>query len=65
MPSTLDLDAAQRLDNGHLLLSFDGSGSVAGIGFDDEDVLEFDAAAIGWELAYDGSGAYADWALPI
>jgi hypothetical protein len=57
----LDLDAADYLPcDGHLLLSFDGSGSVGGINFDDEDLLEFDRVA-NWELAYDGSAHDADW----
>ena len=51
----LDLDAAERLSNGHLLLSFDGSGSLGGVSFDDEDVLEHDPDAGTWELAYNGS----------
>lgn len=58
----LDLDAADYLPcNGHLLLSFDGSGSIGGVAFDDEDALEFDRVAT-WELAYDGSVQDADWA---
>jgi hypothetical protein len=57
----LDLDAADYLAcNGHLLLSFDGSGSIGGIAFDDEDVLEFDRVAT-WEMAYDGSAHDPDW----
>ncbi len=57
----LDLDGADYLAcNGHLLLSFSGSGAVGGIAFDDEDVLEFDRVAT-WELAYDGSAHDPDW----
>ena len=57
----LDLDAADDLAcNGHLLLSFDGSGSIGGIAFDDDDVLEFDRVAT-WALAYDGSAHDPDW----
>jgi len=57
----LGLDAADYLPcNGHLLLSFDGSGSVGGVAFDDDDVLEFDRAAT-WEMAYDGAAHDADW----
>ena len=41
----LALDAAHRLDpNGHLLLSFDGSGTLGGVDFDGEDVLEYPAS---------------------
>jgi hypothetical protein len=57
----IDLDAADYLPcDGHLLLSFDGSGSIGGIPFDDDDVVEFDRAAT-WEMAYDGSAHGADW----
>jgi hypothetical protein len=57
----LDLDAADYLPcNGHLLLSFDGSGAIGGIAFDDDDVLEFDRVAT-WEMAYDGSAHDPDW----
>ena len=57
----LDLDAADYLAcDGHLLLSFDGSGTIGGVAFDDEDVLEYDRSAI-WEMAYDGDAHDADW----
>jgi len=58
--TALDLDAAHALANGNLVVSFDGSGSVGGVDFDDEDVLEFDGVT--WEMAYDGSVEHA--ALP-
>ncbi len=52
----LDLDAAHYLtSNGHLLLSFDGSGTAGGVDFEDEDVLEYNPATGTWEMAYDGS----------
>ncbi len=55
----LDLDAADYLAcNDHLFLSFDGSGSIGGIAFDDEDVLEFDRVGT-WEMAYDASMHHA------
>jgi hypothetical protein len=57
----LNLDAADYLPcNGHLLLSFDGSGTIGGVAFDDEDVLEFDRAST-WEMAYDGSAHDPHW----
>ncbi len=57
----LNLDAADYLPcNGHLLLSFDGSGTIGGVDFDDEDVLEFDGAGT-WEMAYDGSAHDPNW----
>ncbi len=59
--SSLDLDAAHILSNGHMLLSFDGSGKVGGVTFDDEDVLEYDPVTSSWELAYDGSQVHASW----
>ena len=58
----LDLDAAHHIDaNGHLLLSFDGSGTVGGVAFDDEDVLEYDPLSGTWLLAYDGSTHHSGW----
>jgi hypothetical protein len=52
----LDLDAAHRLKGGNqLLLSFDGSGSVGGVAFDDEDVVAFDTAALTYAMSFDGS----------
>lgn len=52
----LDLDAADfRSVDGHLLLSFDGSGFVGGVAFEDEDILEFDPGSSSWALSYDGS----------
>ena len=42
VPAGVDLDAFEYLDsNGHLLLSFDTSGSAGGVAFDKEDVLEW------------------------
>lgn len=58
----LNLDGADYLAcNGHLLLSFDGSGSIGGVSFDDEDALEFDRAAT-WQMSYDGTAHDANWA---
>lgn len=52
---SLDLDAAYILSsNGHLLLAFDGSGTVGGVDFTAEDVLEFTPTTTGWALGYDG-----------
>lgn len=57
----INLDAADYLAcSGHLLLSFDGSGSVGGVAFNDEDVVEFDRNAT-WEMSYDGSSQHASW----
>ena len=53
---SLDLDALlYRSNDGHLLVSFDVSGSVGGVGFADEDVLVFDPVGHVWNLGVDGS----------
>ena len=59
--SRLDLDGADFwAGTGHLFLSFDGSGSVGGFDFDDEDILEFDPIGLTWiSLYYDGSALHA------
>lgn len=58
----LDLDAAHCIDsNAHLLLAFDGSGTVAGVDFTQADVLEFTPTSVGWELSYDGEAQHAGW----
>ncbi len=62
VPVGLNLDAIDcLLRNGHLLLSFDGSGTVGGVSFDDEDVLEYSPESNVWALAYDGSAQHAEW----
>jgi cysteine-rich repeat protein len=58
----LDLDAVHYTDlDGHLYLSFDGSGNVGGVDFDDEDVLEYDPGGGVWALLYDGSARHSGW----
>jgi len=59
VPEELDLDAAHLLANGHYLFSFDGSGSVGGFSFDDEDVLEYNPSNGAWDLAWDADNTYA------
>ncbi len=61
VPAALDLDGADLLSNGHLLVSFDGSGVVGGVGFADEDALELDPVAATWMPAYDGSILHPAW----
>jgi hypothetical protein len=57
VPTNLDLDAASRPADGSalLLLSFDASGVIAGIPFDDEDVLVFDPLGGTWAMFADAS----------
>jgi len=43
------------------LLSLDGHGSVGGLDFDDDDVLEYDPGDGSWSMAYDGSSSLAAW----
>jgi hypothetical protein len=62
VPPGLNLDAAHYLGaTDSLLLSFDTSGTIAGVRFDDEDVLEFDRGTQTWELAIDRSAVDAAW----
>jgi hypothetical protein len=61
VPVELDLDAAHRLPNDHLLLSFDATAIIAGLSPADEDLLEFDPATGSWQLAFDASAAANPW----
>jgi hypothetical protein len=56
----LDIDAAQHLGGGVFLMSFDTTGEVGGIVFDDEDVVRFDG--VDWTLEFDASAADPNWA---
>jgi hypothetical protein len=47
-----------------LLLSFDTSGTLGSVSFDDEDALDYDAGGPTWTLAYDGSARDANWGPP-
>lgn len=58
--SRLDVDGVHAMDDGTLLLSFDTSGTVAGIDFDDEDVLAYRGRDV-WEMALDSSARYEEW----
>jgi hypothetical protein len=60
LPSALDIDAAQDLGAGAFLMSFDTSGTISSVDFDDEDVLRFDGAT--WSMEFDASAADPDWA---
>lgn len=60
VPAGADLDGADVLDqSGNLALSFDISGTVGGVTFDDEDILEFAPGGATWSKRWDGSSAYA------
>jgi len=62
VPNGLDLTGLDVLPGGRLLVSFDGSGLLGGVAFDDEDVLEHDPVSGTWEMSYDGSADDPDWA---
>jgi Abnormal spindle-like microcephaly-assoc'd, ASPM-SPD-2-Hydin len=63
VPAGVNLVGADYLEsNTHLLLVFDGSGSVGGVEFTPQDVLEFDPAHGDWSLAYDAEAAYPGFA---
>jgi hypothetical protein len=49
------------LSGSRLALSFDGGGSLPGVAFADEDVLEYDVVAGTWEVTYDGSAHHIGW----
>jgi hypothetical protein len=54
----LDVDGVGYLTaTRHPLVSFDTSGSVGGVSFDDEDVLEYAPEAGTWSRLYDGNAA--------
>ncbi len=62
VPPELDVDAVHHVDDdGRLLLSFDGSGIIGVVSFDDEDVLDYDPATGAWTLLYDGSALHPEW----
>jgi hypothetical protein len=62
LDSALDIDGAHVFgSSGNLALSFDTSGSIGGVDFDDEDVLEYDPAGPTWEMAWDASAERTDW----
>jgi hypothetical protein len=61
LDTSLDIDAAQDLGGGAFLMSFDTTGEIAGLVFNDEDVVQFDGT--NWTLEFDGSAADSDWAV--
>ncbi len=62
VPEGADLDGLHRdLPSGTLLVSFDVSGSVGGVGFDDEDVMRFTPGPNTWSKFYDGVDEHPEW----
>ena len=63
--TALDVDAADVvLGTGELLISFNASGTVGGVVFDDEDVVAFDATVPSFAMYFDASTsgpADPDW----
>jgi len=55
----LDIDGIHHVAGSRYLFSFDTAGRIAGISFEDEDILEFNGAV--WALAWDGSAQDAAW----
>ena len=63
VPQALDTDSLHLIEaSQNLLLSFDTSGQVGGVNFDDEDVLEYDPDDGSFELSVDATAGAADWA---
>ncbi len=62
LDEALDIDGAHVFEgSGNLGLSFDTGGTIGGIDFDDEDVLEFDPSGSTWEMAWDASLERVEW----
>jgi len=63
VPAGVNLDGLHRAEsNGHLFLSFDGSGAVGSVAFFDQNaVLEYDPVAATFALAYEGTTAPTAW----
>lgn len=62
VPSAMDLDGAVPGPGSIVLVSFDVSGSLGGLSFDDEDILSLDTGTSTWAMSFDGSAAYASLA---
>ena len=62
LSTSLDVDGAHVFPGtGTLALSFDVSGSIGGVDFDDEDVLEYDPSGPTWDMAWDTSVERSEW----
>lgn len=61
VPAGVNLDGLEYLpDIGHILASFDIAGTVGGVNFNDEDILEFMGFSV-WEMAYQAASFNAAW----
>jgi len=57
--SSLDVDGIHfQPETGLLLISFDTTGTVGGVAFDDEDVLSHELSTNVWAMVYDGSALH-------
>ncbi|MCP5040572.1 MAG: hypothetical protein GY944_06040 [bacterium] len=61
VPGELDLDGMHLLANGDSVGSFDTSGEIDSVFFDDEDVMMLDVSSLTWSLLVDASAQDADW----
>lgn len=60
--SEMDLDAVHYLTGSNqFLMSFDTSGQIGSLRFDDDDVLFYNPANASWSSAYRGASRYADF----
>ena len=54
IPDGMNLEGASMLPNADLLVSFDEPGSIGGVNFAPEEVLEFNPGANSWVIAFNG-----------
>ncbi|HUK13260.1 MAG TPA: DUF11 domain-containing protein [Thermoanaerobaculaceae bacterium] len=58
VPDGMAINGLHLLPSGHLLLSFDTTGTIAGLTFDRADIAEYTPGSPGtWEVAYAGAAA--------
>jgi len=62
VPTAMDLDGVAPGAGDVVYVSFDVSGTLGGVDFDDEDILGLDTGTSTWSLDYDGSAAFASLA---
>jgi hypothetical protein len=61
IPDRLDVDGAHLGESGDLILSFDVSGVVGGVDFDDDDLTRFSPGSGVWSLYLDLATRDTDW----